>query len=242
MTLTQKKRWLGALWLLLSASAAWAQSGTADPAVMRPFEAQVTAVEGTVSRIRDRELWALSNGERVPVAQVITTGKDGFAHFTMAGGRYFDIFSNSKVIFRENIANTGDLVDVLSGRVRVHLHPAPGQPQERIFSPTAIVSAHQPSTVALAIDEDNTMRVDVIEGEVRIQHTRRPSNDPVVVRAIDAILIQPNEPISRRVDRGSIYRYTAKIWAAITFNHSSRSGEPIEGNKLTAGGALRVCF
>lgn len=223
-----------ALWLTASVSVAWAQSTTFDPVVMRPYEAKVTAVEGEVDRIRDHQPWALSNGERVPVAQVITTGKHGYAHFTMMGGRYFDIFSNSRVIFRENVANTGDLVDVLSGRVRVHMQPEPGQQQERVFCPSAIVSTHQPSTVALAIDEDNTVRVDVIEGEVRVQHTQRPSSEPVVVRAIDAILIQPNEPISRRVDRGSLYRYTAKIWAALTFGHASHDAEPIEGNKLMA--------
>lgn len=231
-----------AVWILAASSLAWGQSSSVDQAVMKPYEAQVTAVEGSVNRIRDRQPWALSNGERIPVAQVITTGKDGFAHFTMQGGRYFDIFGNSRVIFRENTANTGDLVDVLSGRVRVHLHPVPGQPQERVFSPAAIISAHQPSTVALAIDEDETMRIDVIEGEVRVQHTRLPSSDPVVVRAIDAILIQPNEPISRRVDRGSIYRYTAKIWAAITFGHTSHAGEPTEGNKLITGDSQRICF
>lgn len=230
------------LLLLGISSLALGQSATVDQAVMKPYEAQVTQVEGSVSRLRDRQPWALSNGERVPVAQVITTGRDGFAHFTMGGGRYFDIFGNSRVIFRENLSNTGDLVDVLSGRVRVHLHPAPGQTPERIFSPTAILSTHQPSTVALAIDEDNAMRVDVIEGEIKVQHTRLPSSDPVVVRAIDAILIQPNEPISRRVDRGSIYRYTAKIWAAITFSHSSKSGQPLESNKLMAGESMRVCF
>ena len=230
------------LWVFAVSTPAWAQSGAVDRTVMRPYEAQVTAVEGNVDRIRDHRPWALSSGERIQVAQVITTGKDGYAHFTMKSGRYFDIFGNSRVIFRENVANTGDLVDVLAGRVRVHLQPEPGQQQERIFCPAAVVSTHQPSTVALAIDEDNTVRIDVIEGEVRVQHTLRPNSEPVVVRAIDAILIRPNEPISRRVDRGSIYRYTAKIWSAITFGHASHDAEPIEGNKLLARQTRNVAF
>ena len=223
-----------AFFLLTVTSPAWAQSAAVDNAVMRPYEAQATAVEGDVNRIRDHQPWALSSGERIQVAQVITTGRDGYAHFTMDGGRYFDIFSNSRVIFRENVANTGDLVDVLSGRVQVHLHPAPGQAQERVFCPTAVISAHQPSTVALAIDEDDTVRIDVIEGEVRVQHTIRPTGEPVVVRAIDAILVRRNQPISRQVDRGSLYRYTAKIWSALTLGHGSHDAEPIEGNKLLA--------
>ena len=219
------------------------QDRAVDSTAMRPFEAQATAVSGRVTRIRDNEPWALSTGERVPVQQIITTGSDGYAHFSMAGGSNFDIFSNSRVIFRQNIANTGDLVDVLAGRVRVHLQPVPGQHQQRVFCPTAIISTGEPSTLALAIDEDDTVRIDVIEGQVRVQHAFRPSNEPVLIRAIDAIVVQKNEPISRRIDRGSLYRYRVKILSAITFGHSGHSTEPIEGNKFLAQShSLRLGF
>jgi hypothetical protein len=209
----------------------WAQSSV-DSQVMRPFEAQATAVTGQVTRIRNNEPWALSTGERVPVQQIITTGSDGYAHFNMAGGSNFDIFSNSRVIFRQNIANTGDLVDVLAGRVRVHLQPAPGQHQQRVFCPTAIISANEPTTLALAVDEDDTVRIDVVEGQVRVQHAFRPGSEPVLIRAIDAIVVQKNEPISRRIDRGTLYRYKVKILSALTFGRSGHDAEPIEGNKL----------
>jgi len=215
-------------------SALSGQSGTVDSLAMRPFEAQVTAVTGQVTRIRNNEPWALSNGERVPVQQVITTGSDGYAHFNMAGGSNFDIFSNSRVIFRQNIANTGDLVDVLAGRVRIHLQPIAGQHQQRVFCPTAIISAGEPTTLALAVDEDDTVRIDVTEGQVRVQHAFLPRSEPVFVRAIDAIVVKKNEPISRRIDRGSLYRYRVRILSAITFGHSGHDAGPIEGNKLLA--------
>jgi len=215
-------------------SALSGQSGTVDSLAMRPFEAQATAVTGQVTRIRNNEPWALSNGERVPVQQVITTGSDGYAHFNMAGGSNFDIFSNSRVIFRQNIANTGDLVDVLAGRVRIHLQPIAGQHQQRVFCPTAIISAGEPTTLALAVDEDDTVRIDVTEGQVRVQHAFLPRSEPVFVRAIDAIVVKKNEPISRRIDRGSLYRYRVRILSAITFGHSGHDAGPIEGNKLLA--------
>ncbi|MBV8705890.1 MAG: FecR domain-containing protein, partial [Acidobacteriaceae bacterium] len=166
--------------------------------------------------------------------QVITTGSDGYAHFNMAGGSNFDIFSNSRVIFRQNIANTGDLVDVLAGRVRIHLQPIAGQHQQRVFCPTAIISAGEPTTLALAVDEDDTVRIDVTEGQVRVQHAFLPRSEPVFVRAIDAIVVKKNEPISRRIDRGSLYRYRVRILSAITFGHSGHDAGPIEGNKLLA--------
>jgi hypothetical protein len=232
--------------LLTAAAAEPALSGqdrAVDSITMRPFEAQATAVTGQVSRIRNKEPWALSSGERVPVQQVITTGSDGYAHFSMEGPSNFDIFSNSRVIFRQNIANTGDLVDVLAGRVRVHLQPIAGQHQQRVFCPTAIISTNEPTTLALAIDEDDTVRIDVMEGQVRVQHAFRPSGEPVLIRAIDAIVVQKNEPISRRIDRGTLYRYKVRILSALTFGHSGHDAEPIEGNKLFAQSqGLRLSF
>ena len=208
-------------------------------AAMQPYEAHAMAVSGKVSRTRDAQPWAVSTGEQIPVRQVISTGDDGVAHFTVAGGSYFDIFNNSRVIFRENTASAGDLLDLLSGRVKVHLQPNATQRQQRVFTPAAIIFADQPATFALALDEDDTLRIDVIEGEVRVQHTRLPKSDPTVVRAIDAILVRPDEAISRRVDRGSLYRYTIKplkdIWLAVTPGHSgSHNGDVIEGEKVLA--------
>jgi len=200
--------------------------------------ARATSVTGAVTRTRDEQPWALSSGERIPVRQVISTGGDGYAHFVVAGGGNFDLFSNSRVMFRQNVASAGDLLDVVAGRVRIHLVPSAGQLQQRIFTPSAIITALQTSTVSIAVDEDDTVRIDVLEGEVRVQHTKLPRSEPTIVRAVDAILVQRDEQISRRVDRGSLYRYTVKplhdLWTAVTPGHSSHDGEPIEGNKFLA--------
>jgi hypothetical protein len=208
---------------MIAAAAVSAQNGST--------EAHATAVTGQVSRIRDTRPWALSNGESVPIQQVITTGQDGYAHFEVAGGSSFDIYNNSRVVFRQNAASAGDLVDVLAGRVRIHLQPSMSQLQ-RVFSPVAVISTHQAATVALAVDEDDAVRIDVIEGEVRVQHKFLPRNEPVLVKSVDAILVQKDQAISHQVERGSLYRYTVKIWSAITFGHSGNHAEPIEGNKL----------
>ncbi|HZQ55413.1 MAG TPA: FecR domain-containing protein [Bryobacteraceae bacterium] len=207
--------------MLLPLLAMFVQGLPVDPAVMQAYAAHATAVTGQVTRIRDDRPWAVSSGERVPVRQIITTGADGYARFEVAGGSSFELFSNSRVIFRQNTANTGDLLDVLAGHVRIHLQPVAGQTQQRVFTPFAIISAHEPATIALAVDENEAVRVDVVEGEIHVQHTLRPTSEPVTVKAIDAILIYRDEPISRQMDRGSLYRYTVKslhdLWGAITF-------------------------
>jgi hypothetical protein len=215
------------------ASAHPPQSNPLDQAVMQKYEARATAVSGKVTRTRDAQPWALSAGEHVPVRQVITTGSDGFAHFVVAGGSSFDIFANSKVLFRQNAVSAGDLLDVLEGRVRIHLKPQPSLPQLRILTPTAWIATVQESTVAIAIDEDGAMRIDVLEGEVRVQHTLLPRSEPTIVRAVDSILVRRDQQISRRLDRGSLYRYTVKLhnlWNAVTPGHGNKSADPIEGN------------
>jgi hypothetical protein len=77
----------------------------------------------------------------------------------------------------------------------------------------------------------------VVEGEVGVQHRLLPRNEPVIVKAVDAILVQKNQPISHRVERGSLYRYTVKILSAITPGRSgSHNADPIEGDKILAEG------
>ena len=196
---------------------------------MQTYGARATSVAGEVIRLRDGQPWVVSTGDRIPIEQMITTGDDGYAHFEVAGGSSFDIFSNSRVVFRQNASNKGDLLDVIAGRVRVHLQPSAGQVQQRILCPVAILIAHELATVAMAVDEDDTVRIDVIEGAIRVQHAFLPRSEPVLVTAVDAILVQKDQEISRRLDRGSLYRYTVKpfkdILSVITLGHSGHSGQ-----------------
>lgn len=209
-----------AFWLSVFANCAAAQTALPDHAVQRPFQARVTSANGRVTRIRDGQPWAISAGEQIPVQQLLATGSDGYAHFELANRSSFDLFANSRVVFRQNTATAGDLLDVISGRVRIHLRPSGGQPRQRIYTPSAIITAEEPATISLAVDEDNTVRIDVMEGEVKIQHTLLPSASPILVRAIDSVLVHPDQPLSYPEDHGVLYRYAVKplvdLWCALT--------------------------
>lgn len=206
-----------------------------DSSAMQQFEARALQVDGQVSRKRDGTAWAVEKGERVPVRQIITTGRDGFARFGVAGGSEFSLFSNSRVEFRSNSVRAGDLLDVAAGRVRVKFQPVAGQTQQRVFTRVATISAFHPAVVSIAIDEDQKVRLDVLEGEVQVRHRLLPRNEPTLVRAVDAILIEGDQQISRQLDRGTLYRYTVKplhdLWTAVT-PARMHAGEPIEGNRL----------
>lgn len=186
------------------------KTGAMLPSESNRFRAVVTAAEGQVSMASDNGDWAISQGEDVPIQRTISTGRDGHARLEVQGGSNFEIYANSRVIFRQNPGYSGDLLDVVSGHVRVHLGLAVGAAPERIHCRSAIITTHEATTVAIATDEDGAVRIDVIEGEISIRHALRPSSNATVIRAVDAIVIRPDEEISRRVERGTLYRYTVK--------------------------------
>jgi ferric-dicitrate binding protein FerR (iron transport regulator) len=172
-------------------------------------DARATYVAGQVSRVSGQDLpWALSAGERVAVQQMITTGPDGLARFEVTGGTTFEIFSRSRVYFRKNAASAGDLIDIEEGRVKVDIRFGPLRSSvQRVFTETVIITARANASITVAVEDDGTTRVDVQQGQVMVQHAVLPSADATIVKAGDAISVHKNEPISRKMDRGSLYRY-----------------------------------
>ena len=77
--------------------------------------------QGRVSVVRDMHPLALSVGDKVKVQETIVTGKDGYALFQVSDGSTFEVYPNSRVVFRKNPPNWKDFIDVLVGRVRVHI-------------------------------------------------------------------------------------------------------------------------
>lgn len=203
----------------------------------RDTDAHVTIAQGQVCIDYDEQAWALSSGESVSAQNVLKTGADGFARLELSNGSYFEVFANSRVGFRRNGGTAGDLVDVYLGRAKVHMQPDLGQPQQRVFTPVAVISAIVPATIAVAIDGNDMVRIDVLEGEVRVQHKLLPRMEPTIVKAVDAILVQPDEQISRRLDRGALYRYAIKLRDLIgilTPGHAGRGAQPVEQEPLLA--------
>src|ERR1700682_4653575 len=103
--------------------------------------AKVISLNGQVSVLRDTTPWALNVGDEVQARQVIITGPDGFAKFQVSDGSTFEVYPNSNVVFRKNPGNWRDLIDVLVGRVKIHIQKWGGQPNpNKIFTPTAVIS------------------------------------------------------------------------------------------------------
>ena len=169
--------------------------------------AKVISLTGQVSVLKDSQPWALNVGDAVQMQQVIVTGPDGFAQFQVSDGSNFEVYPNSNVIFRKNPGNWRDLLDVLVGRVKIHIQKWGGQPNpNRVITPTAVISVRG-TTFDVGVDEDDeTTIVSVEEGVVDVRHALRPG----LVKTLNAgesIHVYKDQPLAQStVDKGAVVR------------------------------------
>src|SRR5450631_2179960 len=122
-------------WLLLAVAAG---------VCLTPLSAQsldyATAieVEGQVSVMRGGQV-ALFQNSKVGAKETVMTGPDGHAIFRVADGSTFEVFSNSRVTFRDSF-NPEDLVNLILGRIRVMIEHRNGPNHKKVSTPTAIIS------------------------------------------------------------------------------------------------------
>ncbi|HEX6896424.1 MAG TPA: FecR family protein [Bryobacteraceae bacterium] len=169
--------------------------------------AQVISLTGQVSVLRDGEPWALNVGDQIRIQQVIVTGPDGSARFQVSDGSFFEVYPNSNVIFRKNPGNFKDLLDLLVGRVKIHIQKLGGQPNpNRIMTPTAVISVRGTTFDVAVDDDDQTTLVTVEEGIVDVSHALKPGNIRTLT-AGESLEVYKNEPIARSViDKNDLAR------------------------------------
>lgn len=169
--------------------------------------AKVISMDGQVSVLRDSTPWALNVGDEVQVRQVIVTGPDGSARFQVSDGSTFEVYPNSNVVFRKNPGNWRDLLDVLVGRVKIHIQKWGGEPNNnRILTPTAVISVRGTTFDVSVDDDDETTIVSVEEGVVDVRHALRPG----LVKTLNAgesIHVYKDQPLAQStVDKGAVVR------------------------------------
>ena len=191
-----------ARWLLWAAACIYlvpihAESGAAT----------VITLTGQVSVLRDDAPWVLNVGDAVQPRQIVITGPDGFAVFQVSDGSTFEVFPNARVVFRENLGSWRDLLDVLLGRVKVHIQKLGGQPNyNRVRTPTAVISVRGTIFDVAVEDEDDTTLVSVEEGQVGVQHLLRPGPERILNKG-ESIRVFRNQPLAQAaVDKDSIFR------------------------------------
>jgi hypothetical protein len=163
--------------------------------------ARVIELTGMVSVLRNGDLWALMPNGIVNQGQEIVSGPDGHAILELSDASHVEVFPNSRLLFRGNRTSLRDLLDVILGKVRIHIEHFGSQPNPyKITSPTAFIAVRG-TTFEVTVDASDTTTVAVIEGKVDVTHRLKPGK-AISLTDGQSITVFANEPLAEsHVDR-----------------------------------------
>jgi FecR protein len=232
--LVRRRALTAKLSLLIAATSVVCLAQFPPPSDSGQYAAKVVTMEGSVSVLKDMVPIALLEGSTVQVQQMIVTGPDGHAVFQVSDGSTFEVFPNSHLIFRKNAWNVKDLIDLLVGRIRVHIEHFGAVPNpNRILTPTAVISVRGTTFDVTVGEDDETTTVEVEDGLVEVRHALLPSV-PKMVGAGQTIKVYKNEPLmAKGLDRGTVAHYLLKAFQDAANLASMRGGRGVLG---TSGG------
>lgn len=202
--------------------------------------AKVTSLTGSVSVLKDNQPWALSLGDSVQVRQIIVSGPDGHAVFQVSDGSTFEVFPNSHVTFRKNPPNWRDLIDVMVGRVKVHIQKWGNQPNpNRIYTPTAVISVRGTTFDVSVNDDDESTVVEVEEGQVAVQHALLPRGNPKILNAGDSLTVYRTQPLEAHlIDKGTVAQHALRALVDAVSTSVTRTRTGSTGTGGSAGGTV----
>ena len=199
--------------------------------------ARVIEQYGQLSALADHGLMALFPGDSLKPQQIIVTGPDSYGKFQVADGSTFEVFANSKVMFRDHVSNLQEILNVLIGHVKVYIQHLNGLPNyNQVTSPTAVISVRGTVFEVVVEDEDGTTFVSVDEGVVGVRNLTAPG-ETVNLQSGDSIRVIRNQPLQpRAIDRGAIFRGVLRAMEEATYQGMGQSGGA--GRLPSGGGAV----
>jgi hypothetical protein len=228
-----------ALWLALAVfpSLLHAQFGAGEGA------ATLVSAVGDVSVLRNDSVWALFPNDAVQPGETIVTGPEGYAEFQVADGSSFQVYPDSRVVFRKNSGTLRDLLDVYLGRVKVYIQHLGGRPnRHRVFTPTAVISVRG-TIFEVSVDETETTLIAVDEGAVGVSHRLLPNNEEIAVEAGQSLIVYRDAPLAKAgIDKGravrvmeGLARAAASVWQR---SRGPGGSAPSGGGNGGGGGGL----
>jgi hypothetical protein len=205
------------------------------------YSAKVIEQMGQVSALGGQGLQALFPNDAVKPQQTIVTGPDGFARFQVSDGSTFEVFPNSKVVFREHLGNFEEILNLTIGRVKVFIQHLNGLPNyNKVSSPTAVISVRGTIFDVVVEDDEGTTRVSVDEGLVDVRNITAPG-DGVLVNPGESIRVYRNQPLAlRQIDKGSAIREALRAARDIMLQTGlgrNRGPLGLPGGTVGSGGA-----
>jgi len=168
---------------------------------------------GQVSIMDSGYLKPVSVGSSIDQKQLIVTGPDGFAKCqVLSDGSTFEVYPNSKVVFRETSGDWKHLLNVFIGRVKVFIQHAPGVANpNNVTSPTAVISVRGTIFDVQVQDEDGTTFVTVDEGEVGVRNLTAPGESAILHPGDSITVIRGQRLLGKQIDRGNIWRNVLRV-------------------------------
>jgi hypothetical protein len=206
-------------------------------------DATLVGAVGDVSVLRNNAVWALFPNDAVQPGETIVTGPEGFAEFRVADGSSFQVYPDSRVVFRKNSGTLRDLLDVFLGRVKVYIQHLGGRPnRHRIFTPTAVISVRG-TIFEVSVDETETTLIAVDEGAVGVSHRLLPNNEEIAVEAGQSLIVYRDAPLAKAgIDKGravrmmeGLARAAASVWQR---SRGPAGSAPSGGGNGGGGGGL----
>jgi len=213
--------------LLMAAMAAVCLAQFPPPSDSGQYAAKVLTMSGQVSVLKDMRQVALNEGSLVQVQEMIVTGPDGHAVFQVSDGSTFEVYPSTNLVFRKNAWNVKDMIDLLVGRIRVHIEHWGNVPNpNRVLTPTAVISVRGTTFDVTVDDNDETTMVEVEEGLVEVRHALLPSDTPKMLGPGDSIKVYKSQPIAGgKLAKGTILHYAVnaiKDAANVMAMHANR--------------------
>lgn len=179
------------------------------PLAAQDSSAKVVYQVGQVSIASGGYFKTLSIGDKVSVRELIVTGPDGYAKFdVLTRGEHssFEVFPNSKVVFRETPGNWEHLLNVFLGRVKVFIQHAPGVANpNNVSSPIAVISVRG-TIFDVVVDNDDTTFVTVDEGRVDVKNETAAGNVATLLPG-DSITVYRGQPlIAQGINKNDVLR------------------------------------
>jgi hypothetical protein len=200
--------------LFVTALSFMAQTPPLPSPVETEGAAKLINFTGQISVVRSGYAWALNVGGIVNRQEVIVTGPDGWGVFQVADGSKFEVFNNSRVVFRANQGEWRELLEVFLGRVRVQIEHFGGLPNNnKVHTPTAVISVR--GTIFTVDVEDQTETTTVIdeEGSVVVRHKLQTGPEKILMPG-ESVRVFRNEPLAKAViDKSGIYQRAVRAAA-----------------------------
>ena len=189
------------------------------PATNLGGAAKLVSFTGQISKLVDGNPWALNVGDLVQPQCMVVTGPDGYGLFQVSDGSTFEVFANSRVVFRANRSEWSDLLEVMLGRIRVKIEHFGGLPNNnKVRTPRAVISVRGTIFDVTVEDQDATTLVEDEEGVVEVRHLLRPGAAREL-HAGEYVRVFKNEPLAKSViDKSDVLRRAMRIAVDVGLN------------------------